>query len=149
MLSDSLKSLKKDKTLYTIVIVMVILVVIAIILKIVKAVQTAGALAGEQLGKLIVQQQTGVQVARQGVCKEIATTCENAIDWVPFMTSTWYWAYGDQIVPALNQVTSDDEMKLVCLYFMQDRGISLKSVVDSWNCRSFDKNMVTYYSSIN
>ena len=148
-LTDSFKSLKKDKTVYTIVIVLVILVVIAIIYKIVQAVQTAGSLAGEQLGKIIIQQQTGVQVARQGVCKQIAIACENAIDWLPFTTSTWYWAAGDQMVAALNQVTSDDEMKLVCLYFMQDRGITLKSVVDAWNCKGFDASRVTYYSSIN
>jgi len=147
-LSDSLKSLKKDKTIYTIVIVMVILVVIAVIYKIVNAVQTAGALAGEQLGKLIVQQQTGVQVARQTICQQIATTCKGAVDWVPFVSSTWGWAHLDQMIPALNQVTSDDEMQLVSLYFMQDTGVTLKSVVDAWNCTGGSKDQITYYSSI-
>lgn len=145
---DTLKSLKKDKTVYTIIIVFVIVIVIAIILKIVKTVQTAGVLVGDQLGKAIVQQQTGVQIARQSVCQQIATSCENAIDWVPFCTSTWAWAHLDVMIPALNQVTSDDEMRLVSLYFMQDRGITLKSVVDAWNCTGGDKSQITYYSSI-
>ena len=151
-LSDSLKSLEKDKLTFTIISILIVFIIIAVIYKVYSVVKTGSELAAQQLGEAIVAKQTGVQVTRQDACHQIANACENAVGWmpkwIPLVGGDFYSISGDAIVQALNQCTSDDETGLVSLYFRNDTGVTLKAVVDSWHS-GIDKTQLQYYSSIN
>ena len=144
---DSLKDLKKDKTLYTILIVLIIVVVVVIIYKVYQAVQDASNVLGDQLGQQIVQKQTGISIARQNVCKQIASDCAGAVVFFPFTKVILHTSDTD-LITALNRMTSDDEASLTSLYFRQTVGISLKSVIDSYHFMQPTAS-ITYYGGLN
>jgi len=141
------KDLKKDKTLYTIVILLVIILVVVIVYKIYQAVTDSANVLGDQIGQQIIQKQTGISVARQNVCKQIASDCAGAVSFWPF-TKVIFHTSDEDLINALNRITSDDEASLTSLYFRQTVGISLKSVIDSYHfMQSTDR--ITYYGGLN
>lgn len=129
VLKDTLTPGKGNKTVRTIILIAIVIIVVLIIYKIAKAIKDGGDALGEIVGMEIIQQKTGIVPARQRVCKAVAIDCENAISRVWFI-GTKLWVNDSDIVDALNRLQTPAEAALTSVFFKEQSGESLKSIVE-------------------
>ncbi|MFC4232129.1 hypothetical protein ACFOW1_09520 [Parasediminibacterium paludis] len=114
-------------TLQWILIAIVATVVIYVVYSVYKAAQTAGNAAGELASGAITAAETGVDVNRQKVCKQVATDCRAAVTFWP-LTKALFWVSSQDFSDALNRLVTPAEAVLTSEYFRQLAGTSLKSI---------------------
>lgn len=142
ILKDTLTPGKGNKTVKTIIVIAIVIVVIVIIYQIYKAITDGGKALGEIVGMEIIEQKTGIVAARQRVCKEVAENCENAI------TRLWIfgnklWVNDDEIVDQLNRLLTPAEAALTSVFFKEQSGETLKSVVEGGYFVEKNRNRIT------
>ena len=129
ILKDTLTPGKGNKTVRTIILIAIVILVIVIIYQVYKAITDSGKALGEIVGMEIIQQKTGIVPARQRVCKEVAENCENAITRI-WLIGSKLWVDDDEIVDQLNRLQTPAETALTCVFFKEQSGESLKSIVE-------------------
>ena len=127
IISDTYTSANtKSKGWLNIIIMVVVIIAIVMIAKAIYTASKAGGLAlGSELGKQIVELQTGIPAARQSVCEDVAKKCrENLSVW--WGTTTVFSISAEPIIQNLNRLVSSNEAALTGSYFTQKNGFSLK-----------------------
>lgn len=114
-------------TIQWILIAAVVTVIIYVLYSIYKAAQTAGNAAGELASGAITAAETGVDVNRQKVCKQVASDCRAAVTFYPF-THALFWVISKDFEASLNRLVTANEAVLTSEYFRQIAGTSLKSI---------------------
>jgi len=128
------------------VVVAIICVVLWTIYK--KAKQGTKAV-GEVIGNVLVEQQTGVSVARQNVLLEAAKDAHYAI-WGYSGWRFWEsWSEDEQrFIKNLNQIKNANEAALFSQYYRQlEGGRSVKADADDYLSDS-ERRQITYYSNL-
>jgi hypothetical protein len=105
-----------------------LLILIGVVIwKVYKGSQAAGKVAGDALGDQIISQQTGIPKARLNVVKSVNKLLQNGYH--------SYWLYTDideeAWIVALNQLIAEAEARLVCQYYLEDTGRSLRADLNS------------------
>ena len=124
-LSDSAINKRGMLILNWALVAVIILVVAMVITKIFKAAKLASAAAGDLAGGVIIQQKTGVSVARQAFVRQQAESIENAITRLPFTGTVLFWN-ANAIVDALNNLVTAGEAALISQHFRSYHAESLK-----------------------
>lgn len=136
-----------SKYVKIVLIVLAITIVISIIGYIIKAQKLASAAAGEIIGGVQIEQQTGIPPPRQNVCKQVSIDCENAVTRVPFI-GTKIWCTDDDVVNALNRLNTANEAVLACTFYKQLTGESLKALVEGGLFVEQNRKRITLRTSL-
>lgn len=116
---------KVNDTLQIILTIFIVGVIGFIIWNLVKAAKAGGKLVGDSLGGIIVQQQTGIPVARQSKIKQLAIDAHAAIyGQKTFFGYTKINEDEDSFITALNQLKTAAEAKLFSNYYKEIDGKS-------------------------
>lgn len=146
---DSLQStgVLKNKWVRIALLIIVVTFIIAVISYIIKAQKLASATAGEIIGGVLIEQQTGISVPRQQVCREVSADCEKAVTRLPIV-GTAIWCTDDEVVNALNRLVSENEAKHTCTLYKQLTGESLKALVEGGLFVESNRRKITYRTSL-
>lgn len=147
MLKDVTKAVKGNKTVMLVLGVVIIIVIVMVIYNIYKASKTGAAALGGLVGQQIIMQQTGIQPSRQDVCLQVAQDCRKAMTIDPIF-HTVLWTTDEDVVAALNQLTSVPEAKFTSQQFRELAGISLKSVVEGGTMVENSRNKILFRNSL-
>jgi hypothetical protein len=130
--SPQSKAAVKQWIYYGLVLV-VVFIIAMVLIKVFKAAKAGSTAAGDLAGALIIQQQTGVSVARQSVCRAVAADCRAAC-WIDPLVHHVWWVTDSKVVSALNRLVSPAEAALTCSVFSQDTGMSMKGDIVEGGC---------------
>ncbi len=114
--------------------IMVIIAIVMVVKALYNASKDGGLLLGEELGKQIIAAQTGIEPARQSVCKDVANNVWlNGIQiYKPVALFGLHIAgvNDDVVVKNLNRLLTQQEVALSSLYFKNLSGFNYSWVID-------------------
>lgn len=119
---------KVNDTLQIILTIAIVAVVGIIIWNVVKAAKAGSKLIGDAIGSQIVQQQTGIPVARQNQIKQLAEDAHAAIYGVKGFFGYWQATEDeDAFIKAVNDLKTATEAKLFSQYYKNINGKSARN----------------------
>jgi hypothetical protein len=104
--------------------IIVVAAVVYIIWKTYKSAKSGATVLGEKAGELIVSEQTGIPTARIQICKEVAESLhkDHFYYWLDYAVDEEAW------INALNRLETAAETVLMCQYFREKNGRSVRSI---------------------
>lgn len=119
------------KTIKIVAIGIAIILIINIISSFFKKVKKTTTAVGDQMGGVLTEQQTGVSIPRQQVCKAVAQDIWDNMhsEWRPWPLSNYYWEDDEAIRIALNRLVTKGEAIYASAEFRELSGKSLKSEI--------------------
>lgn len=113
-----------------VVAVMVIIAIVMVVKALYNASKNGGLTLGEEAGKQIIAAQTGITPARQSVCKDVAEKTSSAL-YVIWGRNTIFTYDSQDLIYALNRLTTSQETIYTSILLQQIRGFGLRKVLNS------------------
>jgi len=131
LLSDSVGEARNNRTIKLVLGIILIVVIIVIVWRVYQGAKKGTAAVGDILTRPIIQEQTGVDAARQLVCEQVAADVREAV--------RYWWLLGsimtvsdDDVTRALNRLLTPQEAAYASQHYRTlSGGKSLKAVCES------------------
>lgn len=124
---------KVNETLQMILTIVIVAVVGFVIWNVVKAAKAGGKLVGDSIGGVIVQQQTGIPVARQGQIRQLSEDAHSALYGQKGFFGYWQVTEDeDAFIKAVNDLKTATEAKLFSQYYKGINGKSARADANSF-----------------